>query len=105
MRLSYSLIIAAALGAAAPAAAQNADNAVAPPTANAMNPGANVAEPGATSGNATAMPEPQVAAPPSVATPADTGTTMAVQTHRGFPWGVIGLLGLIGLFGVRKVKG
>jgi MYXO-CTERM domain-containing protein len=29
---------------------------------------------------------------------------MAVQSHRGFPWGVLGLLGLIGLFGVRKVK-
>jgi hypothetical protein len=29
---------------------------------------------------------------------------MAVKTHRGFPWGVLGLIGLIGLLGVRKVK-
>jgi len=107
MRLSHSLILAGALFVAAPAVAQ--DNAVAPGNTVATNGvdaniAANTAEP-ATPTTAAATPgEQNVALPPNVATPADTGSTMAVKTHHGFPWGVIGLLGLIGLMGVRKVK-
>jgi hypothetical protein len=98
MRLSHSLILAGALVVAVPAVAQ--DNAAAP---------ANIAATNATDVNAAA-PAPAAPmtatenAPPSVATPADTGTTLAVKPHRGFPWGVLGLLGLVGLLGVRKVK-
>jgi hypothetical protein len=84
------------------------DNAAAPGNTaanNGLNPSTvNTAAP-ATPTTAAATPGTQNATlPPSVATPEDTGATMAVRTHRGFPWGVLGLLGLIGLFGVRKVK-
>jgi hypothetical protein len=107
MRLSYSLACAVALVAAGPALAQ--DNAAAPADTAANGVAdANAAAPAAPVSPTTAAATPgaqEAALPPSVATPADTGTTMAVKTHRGFPWGVVGLLGLIGLFGVRKVKG
>lgn len=105
MRLSHILITAGALFAAAPAVAQNntavSTNSTTMTTttttdANAMSNEADL--------NAAAVPPQSVDASPAVATPADSGTTMAVKTHRGFPFGVIGLLGLIGLMGVRKVK-
>ena len=107
MRLSQGLILAGALFVAAPAVAQ--DNAAAPGNTVSNNGvDANAAAPAvapATPTTAAATPGTQSATlPPNVATPADTGATMAVKTHRGFPWGVLGLLGLIGLFGVRKVK-
>ena len=108
MRLSQGFILAGALFVAAPAIAQ--DNAAAPAnTAAANSAQANAAAPAplpATPTTAAVTPGDQnTTLPPNVATPADTGATMAVKTHRGFPWGVLGLIGLIGLFGVRKVKG
>lgn len=106
IRLSQSLIIAGAFFVAAPALAQ--DNAAAPATTVANNGlDANTAASTAPTTPTTAAATPgnqEAALPPSIATPADTGTTMAVKTHSGFPWGVLGLLGLVGLFGVRKVK-
>ena len=108
MQLSQGLILAGALFVAAPAIAQ--DNAAAPANTVANNAvQANAAAPApapATPTTAAATQGEQNATlPPNVATPSDTGATMAVKTHRGFPWGVLGLLGLIGLLGVRKVKG
>ena len=104
MRLFHSLILAGALFAAAPALAQ--DNAAAPGNTVAtnaadMNATANAAAP-VTPTTAAATPGEQNATLPPTAP--QTGAAMAVQSHRGFPWGVLGLLGLIGLFGVRKVK-
>jgi hypothetical protein len=104
MRLSHSLIIAAILFGAAPALAQN--NAAAPANMAAtnaadMNAAANTAAP-VTPTTAAATPGEQNATLPPTAP--QGGAAMAVQSHRGFPWGVLGLLGLIGLFGVRKVK-
>lgn len=108
MRLSHGLVLAGSLFIAAPAIAQ--DNAAAPVNTAATNGvQANAAAPSPPPSNPTTAavtPGDQNATlPPNVATPADTGATMAVKTHRGFPWGVLGLIGLIGLFGVRKVKG
>jgi hypothetical protein len=100
MRLLHSFILAGALVAAAPAVAQ--DNAAAP--ANAAEANAAAPAPAADTNAATPDLQNGQVPPPNVATPADTGATMAVKTHSGFPWGVVGLLGLIGLFGVRKVK-
>jgi hypothetical protein len=106
MRLLHYSIFAGALVVASPALAQ--DNAAAPGNTVANNGVvANSAAAAAptTPTEAAATPGTQNATlPPNAATPADTGTTMAVKTHSGFPWGVLGLLGLIGLFGVRKVK-
>lgn len=102
MRLSHTLIIAGALLGATPALAQ--DNAAAPAntaaTTNTMD--ANAAA--QMDMNSAAVPPESYNASPAVATPGDTGTTMAVPTKRGFPWGVLGLLGLLGLMGVRKAK-
>jgi hypothetical protein len=108
MRLSQGLILAGALFVAVPAIAQG--NAAAPANTVANNTAeANAAAPAPapeTPTTAAVTPGTQEAnLPPNVATPADTGATMAVKTHRTFPWGVLGLLGLVGLFGVRKVKG
>jgi hypothetical protein len=109
MRLSHGFILAGAMFVAVPAIAQ--DNAAAPGNTVANNGvQANTAAPAAapaTPTTAAATPGNQSATlPPTVSTPADTGTvTSGPPTHRGFPWGVLGLLGLIGLFGVRKVKG
>jgi hypothetical protein len=107
MRLSQGFILAGALFVAAPALAK--DNPAAPANTAATNEAAaNAAAPAAAPANPTtaaATPGAQQAPlPPDVATPADTGATTAVKTHRGFPWGVLGLLGLIGLFGARKMK-
>ena len=104
MRLSHTLIFAGALFAAAPAFAQ--DNAAPPSNPVAtntvdMNTEANAAAP-VTPTTAAATPGEQNATLPPTAP--QGGAAMAVQSHRGFPWGVLGLLGLIGLFGVRKVK-
>lgn len=108
MRLSLGLALAGALFVAAPAIAQN--NAAAPSNTATVNEAqANAAAPAPPPANPTTAAvtpgEQNATLPPNVATPADTGATMAVKTHRGFPWGVLGLIGLIGLFGVRKVKG
>lgn len=100
MRLSHSLILAGALLAATPALAQDANTT----TDNAMMANGvdmNASAPAIAADNMAAG---DVSAPPSVATPADTGTTMAVKQKKGFPFGVLGLIGLIGLLGVRKVK-
>ena len=97
MRLSNALILAGALVAAVPGAAQ--DNAAAPDTnmtANTMAPAA----PAPT----TATPS-DAALAPDAAVPAEPGAVAPVQSSRGFPWGVLGILGLLGLLGVRKVKG
>ncbi len=106
MRLLHTLMFAGALFVTAPALAQA--NAAAPANTVANNEvQANTAASAAptTPTAAAATPGTQNATlPPNVATPADTGATMAVKAHAGFPWGVLGLLGLIGLFGVRKVK-
>jgi hypothetical protein len=102
MRLSYSLILAGALFAAAPAMAQ--DNAAAPDN----NVAANSADMNAAANQAMPPPAAMTPAQPEAAPPAQNAATAdagATRTHRGFPWGVLGLLGLIGLFGVRKVKG
>jgi hypothetical protein len=104
MRLSYSLIFASALVAAAPALAQ--DNAAAP--ANSVE--ANAADMNATANAAAAVTPTTAAATPGEQnatlppTAPQSGAAMAVQSNRGFPWGVLGLLGLIGLFGVRKAR-
>jgi|SRR5579884_502886 len=108
MRLSHGLVLAGALFVAAPAIAQN--NAAAPANTAAANEAqANAAAPAPAPANPTTAAvtpgEQNATLPPNVATPADTGATMAVKTHRGFPWGVLGLIGLLGLLGVRKVKG
>jgi hypothetical protein len=107
MRLSHSLVLAGALFVAAPALAQ--DNAAAP--GNTVSTSGVDANTAATNGaavtptTAAATPGVQNATlPPHIATPEDTGTTMAVKSHRGFPWGVLGLIGLLGLFGVRKAS-
>lgn len=107
MRLSQAMILAGTLFVAAPSVAQ--DNAAAPANTVATNGvdanTANAAAP-VTPTEAAATPGDQNATlPPAVATPADTGSTMAVKTHRGFPWGVLGLLGLLGLLGARKARG
>jgi hypothetical protein len=94
MRLSNALILAGALMAAVPGAAQD----------NAAAPDANITA----NTTASTAPEPMAATPsdaalaPDAAAPADVAP---VQSSRGFPWGVLGILGLLGLLGVRKVKG
>lgn len=103
MRLSHSLILAGALFVASPALAQDnaatTDNTIA---SNGVDANAAMTPPADTAATPVA---PQDSAPPSVATPADTGATTAPPpTKRGLPWGLLGLLGLIGLFGARKMK-
>lgn len=98
MPLLRSMICAGALFVAAPAIAQ--DNSTAPANAAVINgPEANASTTPDNAGQNLAEPT------PSVAPPADNGTSAPATRHSGFPWGVLGLLGLIGLFGVRKVKG
>jgi MYXO-CTERM domain-containing protein len=100
MRLTLSVIIAAAALGVTPAAAQNADNATntavaAPaPTDNSL---------AATDNITAATPEAQTVAPVDT-TAVDNGaaTTPAPARKSRLPWGLVGLLGLVGLFGRRR---
>jgi hypothetical protein len=92
MRMTVPLILAAALAAATPAFAQDANN-----TADA-----NMAAPMATDANAVAPVAPDANAAVPVAEPAapavdETTAPAPEETKGGFPRGVLGLLGLIGL--------
>jgi hypothetical protein len=95
MRMTVPLILAAALAAATPALAQDANNTAAVdvnatvPDATAVD--ANAAAPVATNDLAVAPAEP-------VATDVATTEPAPEKKGGGFPWGVLGLLGLVGLF-------
>jgi MYXO-CTERM domain-containing protein len=112
MRLSYSFLVAAALCAAAPALAQNSGT---PTNTTDMTSGNTVSTSGvdansaaggpATPTDAAATPgTQQTALPPTVTTPAETGSGVIVGKQKGFPWGVLGLLGLLGILGKRRRK-
>ncbi len=93
MRMTVPLILAAALAAATPALAQDANN-TATVDVNATAPAAvdaNATAPAATNDLAVAPAEPVAA---------DNVTTEPAPEKKGggFPWGVLGLLGLVGLF-------
>ena len=90
MRMTVPLILAAALAAATPALAQDANNTADANMAAPMATDANAVAPVATDANATVP----VAEP---AAPAVDETTAPEEKKGGFPWGVLGLLGLIGL--------
>jgi hypothetical protein len=97
MRLSHSLIFAAALAAAGPAVAQNNVDANAPENiVTTTAPEANAAEATPTTTAAT----PDMAAPTE--TTVDTSSATVVHKKRGLPWGALGLLGLLGLLGRRR---
>jgi hypothetical protein len=95
MRMTVPLILAAALAAAAPALAQDANNTA------AVDVNATVPDATAVDANATApLPTNDLAAPPAEPVATDTATTEPAPEKKGggFPWGVLGLLGLVGLF-------
>jgi hypothetical protein len=99
MRVLICVAIAGAFIAATPALAQNAAAPAANTEANAAAPINAVtsapAAPTTPGGQTTALP-------PTVTTPAETGTGVVAAKERGFPWGVLGLLGLVGLFGRKR---
>jgi len=101
MRVLICVAVAGATIAAVPALAQNnaaanttETNAAAPINALTSVP----AGPTTPSGQTTNLP-------PTVTTPAETGTSTIVARKSGFPWGVLGLLGLVGLFGRKRSSG
>jgi|SRR6478672_4595464 hypothetical protein len=92
MRMTVPLILAAALAAATPALAQDANNTADANMAAPMATDANAVAPVATDANAT-VPVAEPAAPA-----VDETTAPAPEEKKGgFPWGVLGVLGLIGL--------
>jgi hypothetical protein len=98
MRTMIPVMIAAALVAAGPAAAQDTNNmaaaAPAPIDANVAAPDANAV---------AAMPVNDVAPAPEVTTNDTDTSQQSTESHgSGFPWGVLGLLGLIGLIPRRS---
>ena len=100
MRNTLPLMIAVALTAAAPAAAQGTDN-----TVNADTNAAAVSNDMATTGNVannSAMMANDMTAAPATEQPIEATTEPAPAKKGGFPWGVLGLLGLVGLIGRRK---
>lgn len=96
-----TLILAAGVLAAAPAAAQNAEvpSGIAGPDANMAMNATDAATVNGLAGDANmAMPLPS----PVLEDPAVTDATVTPETGEddgGFPWGVLGLLGLVGLIG------
>ena len=101
MRTSFPLMIAIALTAATPAAAQGTDNtvnaaAVAAPTSNDMAVATDnmAADP--------AMMSNDMGAAPAMDQPVEMATEPAPAKPRSFPWGVLGLLGLVGLMGRKR---
>lgn len=100
MRNTLPLMIAVALTAAAPAAAQGTDNAV-----NADTNVATVSNDTAATDNVandSAMMANDLTAAPATDQPVEATTEPAPAKKGGFPWGVLGLLGLVGLIGRRK---
>lgn len=102
MRSTFPLMIAIALTAAAPAAAQGTDNtvnadAVAAPASN----DAAAADAAANDSMMTGMANDMTAMPPADQ-PVEATTEPAPAKKGSFPWGVLGLLGLVGLIGRKR---
>jgi hypothetical protein len=102
MRNYFPLMIAVALTAAAPAAAQGTDNTV---NAAEVAPPAS-SDPAATDavGNdtmTTGVANDMTAMPPADQ-PIEATTEPAPAKPASFPWGVLGLLGLVGLIGRKR---
>ncbi|WP_309660685.1 hypothetical protein [Sphingomonas sp.] len=101
MRTTFPLMIAIALTAATPAAAQGTDNtvnaaAVAAPASNDMAVATDnmAADP--------TMMSNDMGAAPAMDQPVEMATEPAPAKPSGFPWGVLGLLGLVGLMGRKR---
>jgi hypothetical protein len=96
----FTLIIFAAALAAAPAAAQETNEAAVP--SNIAGPEANMAANAtdvATANGLTTSPPPP-AVPTVEEAPGVTDATVTSNGEKaGFPWGLLGLLGLVGLIG------
>lgn len=100
MRNTIPLMIAVALTAASPAAAQGTENAVNADTAAA--PASNDMALNATVDPALTEPANDVMAVP-IDQPVDTTYSEPAPAKKGsFPWGVLGLLGLVGLIGRKR---
>ena len=95
MRNIFPVMIAVALTAAAPAAAQGTDNSV-----NADTTAAAASNDTAATDSMTVTTDPanDMAAAPATDQPIDsTYGEPAPAKKSGFPWGVLGVLGLLGL--------
>ncbi len=105
MRNTISLMIAVALTAAAPAAAQGTDNSV-----NADTTAAAAGNDTAATDTMTVTTDPAmtgtandlIAAPATTDQPIETYGEPAPAKKKGFPWGVLGVLGLLGLIGRKS---
>lgn len=102
MRNIFPLMIAVALTAATPAAAQGTDNSVnaaatAAPASNDTAATADMANDSMMTGVANDM-----TAAPAMDQPVETTTEPAPAKKGSFPWGVLGLLGLVGLIGRKR---
>lgn len=104
MRNIFPVMIAVALTAAAPAAAQGTDNSV-----NAATNAAVAANDTAATDNMDVTTDPAMAgsANDMMAAPTDQPVDMSsaepAPAKKGFPWGVLGVLGLLGLI-PRKAR-
>ncbi|MEO6581710.1 MAG: WGxxGxxG family protein [Sphingomicrobium sp.] len=103
MRNIFPLMIAVGLTAAAPAAAQVADNSanaadVAAPAGNDLA----VTDNGATDAMTTGVANDMNALPAADQPVETTYTDTAPVEKSSFPWGVLGLLGLVGLMGRKR---
>lgn len=100
MRNTIPLMIAVALTAASPAAAQGTDNAVNADTAAAA--ASNDTAVNATTDPALVEPANDMVAAP-IDEPVDTTYGEPAPAKKsGFPWGVLGVLGLVGLMGRKR---
>jgi hypothetical protein len=102
MRNSFPLMIAIALTAAAPAAAQGTDNAVNADTAAAPATNDAAAADAAVNDTMTTGMTNDMSAMPAADQPIEATTEPAPAKPAGFPWGVLGLLGLVGLIGRKR---
>lgn len=100
MRNTFPLIIAVALTAASPAAAQGTDNAVNADTSAALT--SNDTAVNAVTDPALIAPANDMMAAP-IDEPVDTTYSEPAPAKKsGFPWGVLGLVGLVGLMGRKR---
>jgi hypothetical protein len=104
MRNTIPLMIAVALTAAAPAAAQGTDNSV-----NADTTAAAASNDTAATDNTAVTTEPAMAgsvndmtAAPATDQPSEPYSEPAPAKKSGLPWGAAGLLGLLGLLGRKR---
>lgn len=103
MRNIFPLMIAVALTAAAPAAAQGTDNSVnADAVATPVSNDTMVADNGASDAMTTGVTNDMTAMPAADQPVETTYSDTAPVKQSSFPWGVLGLLGLVGLLGRKR---